>query len=103
MKVKRNCQHCGSNEHMVRVIDAKNDCYDVRYRICYKCHPELDSTSHLNGPEGGLKAMKSEHRDSSWDYCEPLSKDMGTDSEDELEETPDDAFIDISELNETMH
>lgn len=81
MKAKRNCQNCGINDHMIRVIDAKYGVYDVRHRICYRCHPELDSTSLLNGPDGGLKAMKSELRDESWNVLETMPKEM--DQEDE--------------------
>lgn len=95
MRAKRTCQHCGKNDHMTRVIDAGAGVYDVRYRICYRCHPELDSTSHLNGPDGGLKAMKSEFRDSSWDYCEPMPKDMG---EKEDKYADDETIVDTGEL-----
>lgn len=95
MKVKRKCQNCNSNEHMARVVDAQYGVYDVRHRICYKCHPELDSSSHLNGPDGGLKAMKSEFRDSSWDYCEPMPKDM---SEKDDKYADDETIVDATEL-----
>lgn len=82
MKVKRKCQNCNKSDHMMRVIDKKQGFYDVRHRICYRCHPELDSGSHLNGPGGGLRMMKNEHRDSRWDYCEPLPKFVDTEPED---------------------
>lgn len=80
-KSKRKCQHCGKPDHMIRAVDPERGVYDVRHRICYRCHPELDSTSHLNGPEGGLRSMKSEHRDSRWDYCEPLEREQGEEAE----------------------
>lgn len=97
MRAKRNCQHCGKSDHMTRVIDAKAGVFDVRYRICYKCHPELDAGSHLNGPDGGLKLMKSEHRDSRWDVLEPMPRDKGTDEEPETY-VDDDTIVDAEEI-----
>lgn len=85
MRAKRNCQHCGKPDHMTRVVDAEAGIFDVRHRICYRCHPELDSGSILNGPDGGLKVMKSDLRDQSWDYCEPLPKESTKDGD--LEES----------------
>ena len=96
MRAKRSCQYCGKSDHMTRVVDAKAGVYDVRYRICYRCHPELDASSRLNGPDGGLKIMKSEHRDERWDYCEPIPKD--TCSEDDEKYADDDTILDASEI-----
>jgi len=81
LRAKRNCQHCGKSDHMTRVVDAQCGVYDVRHRICYRCHPELDATSPLNGPDGGLKIMKSDLRDVSWDMLETSPRDMGDDDE----------------------
>lgn len=93
IKAKRNCQHCGKSDHMTRVIDAKAGIFDVRYRICYRCHPELDAGSVYNGPEGGLKVMKSELRDASWDVLETMPKEK------ESEEYADDeTIVDASEI-----
>lgn len=81
LKVKRSCQHCGKPDHMIRAIDEKRGVYDVRYRVCYRCHPELDAGSLLNGPDGGLKTMKSELRDPSWDALETMPREMGENDE----------------------
>ena len=97
MRVKRNCQHCGKPDHMTRVIDAQREVFDVRYRICYSCHPELDAGSHLNGKGGGLKLMKSDHRDERWDYCEPMPKDVGREDEED-KYTDDDTILDAEEI-----
>lgn len=83
MKVKRKCGYCGKSDHMMRVVDAEYKIFDVRHRVCYKCHPELDSSSVLNGPDGGLKIMKSDLRDSSWDVLETLPKEMSSKEDEE--------------------
>ncbi len=96
IRAKRNCQNCGKPDHMTRVVDAQANVFDVRYRVCYRCHPELDAGSHLNGPEGGLRAMKSDLRDGSWDVLETMPRDMG--SEDEAEEyASEDTVLNVSD------
>src|SRR5690606_15389607 len=96
MRAKRNCQNCGKSEHMTRVVDAQYGIYDVRHRICYRCHPELDSTSHLNGPDGGLKIMKSDLRDDAWNQLETMPKDMGNEEDDRYAD--DDTVVNASEM-----
>src|SRR5690348_227977 len=81
MKIKRKCSNCNSSEHMTRCVDKQYDVWDVRHRVCYKCHPELDAGALLNGPEGGMPIMKDSHRDAGWIYCEPLAKDTAEESE----------------------
>ena len=39
---KRLCKKCKSNEHMNKLIDDRELVYDERWRICFKCQPNLE-------------------------------------------------------------